>query len=716
MGRQIVKSFEFLQSSLGHRFAILVAFILLLSLGISSGLQYRAQSTLFLEGLRSEGKSLGNFMADISAEAIITYDITNLNEYAREITEQEGVVYGMVLTQDNIAITNYIDDENEYVSEIVRKQNISNATDIVAFLRSNKNIMNLSVPIEINDRQLGTVLIGMDQRRVHVLSRIQMYKQLFSFAVTILLTIGGVYIIFRHNVLRPISELVYGSKRVAVGKLEEEVSVRTKDEFGILAKAFNDMMRKLEQEKSEKDIAMRKMEDLNQTLGERVEIRTKELKQLNLELEQMALHDSLTGLPNRALILDRIEHGITLAKRKSKTLAVLMMDLDRFKEINDTIGHHAGDLVLVEVSRRLVGLLREEDTIGRLGGDEFAVILPDTSIHHSKLIAKKILSALDEPILVKGNKLSASASAGIAIYPDHGTDQPTLLRHADVAMYHAKNKKSGFSMYSATQDQHSLDRLSLMTDLRTAIEKNELRLHYQPILDSDQNINCYEVLLRWNHSKLGYIEPEYFVPLAEQTGVMKVLTKWVINNALEQSARWEKEGLSVRLSINLSKRDLEDPDLPEQLAWMMNKWKIGESTIAFEITESTIMSNPGYISNVLENLASMGICLLIDDFGKGYTSLSQLSALPINGIKIDKSFVTDMMNNTNNAVIVRSVIELAHNLGMKVIAEGVETKSVADELRKIGCDRLQGFYTGKPSTPEEIIQAVQIRRLKTIHT
>lgn len=715
MGEGISKSLEFFRSSLGHRFAILVAFILLLSLGISSVLQYRAQSTLFLEGLRSEGRSLGNFMADISAEAIITYDITNLNEYAREITEQEDVVYGMVLSQDNIAITNYIDEENVYITDIVNGENINNTIDVVSLLRSNKNIMNLSVPIEINDRRLGTVLIGMDQRRVHKLSQIQMYKQLFSFAVTILLTIAGVYIIFRHNVLRPISELVYGSKRVAAGKLEEEVSVNTKDEFGILAKAFNKMMKTLEWEKSEKDLAMRKMENLNQTLGERVEIRTKELKQLNLELEQMALHDSLTGLPNRALILDRIEHGITLAKRKTSTLAVLMMDLDRFKEINDTIGHHAGDLVLVEVSKRLVGMLREEDTIGRLGGDEFAVILPDTSIDHSKLIARKILSALDQPILIKNNKLSVSASAGIALFPEHGFDQPTLLRHADVAMYNAKNKKSGFSIYSATQDQHSLDRLSLMTDLRTAIEKNELRLHYQPILDSDQNINCYEVLLRWNHSKLGYIEPEYFVPLAEQTGVMKVLTNWVINNALEQSAKWEKEGLSVRMSINLSKRDLEDPDLPEQLAWMMNKWKIGRSMISFEITESTIMYNPGHISKVLENLVSMGICVLIDDFGKGYTSLSQLSALPIHGIKIDKSFVTDMMDNKNNAVIVRSVIELAHNLGIKVIAEGVETKSVADELQKMGCDRLQGYYTGRPSTPEEIAQAIQIHRLKTLH-
>jgi diguanylate cyclase (GGDEF)-like protein len=385
-------------------------------------------------------------------------------------------------------------------------------------------------------------------------------------------------------------------------------------------------------------------------------------------LEHMAMHDALTGLPNRALLHDRLQQAIFVGQREEKSVALLMMDLDRFKEINDTLGHHIGDLVLKEVGERLLGVLRKSDTFARLGGDEFAVVLPVTDVEHAKEAADKLLMALEEPFMIEGHNLYIGASIGIVFSPDHGEDASTLLQRADVAMYVAKNARSGHSIYSPDHDQHSLQNLVIMGDLRHAIDNNELLVYYQPKISFKTDSICgIEALIRWNHPKHGFVPPEEIIPLAEYTGIIKPLTTWVLNTALRQYVNWchMDIGMKIGISINLSTRTLLDAQFPREVAYLLRTWKITPSALELEITESAVMADPDFAMKILKKLDSIGVRLSIDDFGTGYSSLAYLKKLPVDEIKIDKSFVMNMAADENDTTIVRSTIDLAHNLGLK---------------------------------------------------
>jgi diguanylate cyclase (GGDEF)-like protein/PAS domain S-box-containing protein len=429
-----------------------------------------------------------------------------------------------------------------------------------------------------------------------------------------------------------------------------------------------------------------------------------ERKQAEEALAHQALHDSLTGLPNRNLLHDRLDQAILSARREGKPLAVLLIDLDRFKEVNDTFGHHYGDLLLKQVGTRLRSSLRETDTVARLGGDEFAVLLPNCAyISGAKLAATKLLTALEEPFVVEGQVLHLSGSMGVILYPDHGEDVQTVMRRADVAMYTAKRDSEGFCIYASEQDQHSAARLTLNSQLRQAIDGNELLMYYQPKISlRTEALVDVEALVRWQHPERGLLTADHFVPLAEQTGIIKPLSQWVLKAVLEQCQTWRAQGLDIGVAVNMSMRNLHDPQLPELIADLLRCWDVTPAMLRLEITETALMTNPARTMDVVTRLSDMGLHLSIDDFGTGYSSLAYLKRLPVREIKIDKSFVRDMASNENDAVIVRSTIDLGHNLGLAVVAEGVESQDAWDQLVKLGCDMAQGYHMGLPMDPAQL--------------
>lgn len=416
-----------------------------------------------------------------------------------------------------------------------------------------------------------------------------------------------------------------------------------------------------------------------------------------------ALHDDLTGLPNRTHLLERIKQLILQAKRDLQPLAILVMDLNRFKEINDALGHHYGDFLLQQVAQRLQEVLRESDTLARLGGDEFSVVL-EADTEQAKLVSRKISEALQHPFVIEGHSLNIGISIGIASYPQHGNDCDTLLQHADVAMYSAKSTETHYAVYDITQDQFTLNRLMLLTDLREAIRKDEhLCLHFQPKINiKSYRIKGVEALLRWDHPDLGMIPPDQFIPLTEQGGIIRSLSKWVLNAALAQQATWRDAGLDLPVSINLSIKDLQDISVPLLIKDLLKDYQLEPSSLMLEITETSMMLDPDRTFEVISNLHALGVRLSIDDFGTGYSSLAYLKQLPAEELKIDKSFVRNMLRDDNDEVIVRAIIDLAKNMGLDVIAEGVESAQILERLQELGCELAQGYHICRPLPAKEL--------------
>ncbi len=434
---------------------------------------------------------------------------------------------------------------------------------------------------------------------------------------------------------------------------------------------------------------------------------TSELRAQTTALEQRAMHDvthdALTDLPNRVLFRDRLEQALHAAQHDRTHAAILMMDLDRFKEINDTLGHFNGDRLLKQVAARLQGIMQETATVARLGGDEFAILLPKILVvKNATEVARKIGKALQAPFGLEGLKLDVQASIGIAVYPEHGADADTLLQRADVAMYMAKQEKTGYIVYDPKHDKHSPHRLTLMGELRHAIEADELILYYQPKANiKTGEIAEVEALVRWQHPQHDLMPPDEFIPLAERTGLIKPLTIWVLNHALRQHSIWKEQGLDIGVAVNMSAHGLLDLELPDLIAGVLASHNAAPQRLVLEITETSIMVDQERALQILTRLADMGVRLSIDDFGTGYSSLAYLSKLPVCEIKIDKSFVMDMNENEKHAMIVRATIDLAHNLGLEVIAEGTCTKEIFARLESLDCDAAQGEYITLPISVEE---------------
>ena len=472
------------------------------------------------------------------------------------------------------------------------------------------------------------------------------------------------FVFFQRTVLTPLSQLTSAMKAVAKGeghaRLPNVNSIEARD----LVEAFAHMRRNVHERQ--------------------------------IELRHQTLHDALTGLPNRVLLKDRLQQAILGGEREiNANFCLLMIDLDRFKEINDTLGHQAGDLVLCEIGKRLTKLLRKSDTVARLGGDEFAILLPETRLRQAQEIAQVIAESIEQPILYNERDLLLGASIGLALYPEHGRDVDTLLKRADVAMYVAKQNGLDYSVYSVQQDQHSVGRLALISELRTAIAENELTLHYQPKMDFQTGrISGVEALLRW--PQWSAVPTEYLIKTAEKTGLIKPLTQWVLNHALAQMSTWRKNGIHIPVAVNLSTWNLAHSDIDVIIDDLLVQHGVPPEMLELEITENSMMKNPTQAMSILDRLHTLGVKLTVDDYGTGFSSLAYLKTMPVDQVKIDKSFVIDMLEDENDAVIVRSTIDLAHNLGMKVVAEGVSNSEIWDLLEILRCDTAQGYFIAHP--------------------
>jgi diguanylate cyclase len=428
-------------------------------------------------------------------------------------------------------------------------------------------------------------------------------------------------------------------------------------------------------------------------------------KQAEERLAHLAYHDALTDLPNRVLLNDRLTQAMLASQRSGAPIALMVVDLDHFKVVNDSLGHHAGDRMLQEVALRLRAFLQESDTLARLGGDEFAVMLLDAEVQHATAIARKLLRHLNEPYVIDDRSLVVSASIGIAVFPEHGSAADAILQKADIAMYAAKTGGLGVAVYAPDRDRPAHRRLTLTTELREAIERDQFVCHYQPIVSLETNaVIRIEALARWQHPVQGLLGPQEFISLAEQTGLIESLTIRLIDKVLTE---WAPVGnrLAIPVAVNLSARHLRDHELPNRVAEVLRLHAAAPSTLALEITENSIMSDPDRSIACLMRLRAMGISVAVDDFGTGYSSLSYLRDLPIDELKIDRTFVSGP--RPMDIAIVRSTIDLAHNLGLTVVAEGVESMTVRDRLRTLGCNAAQGMFFAAPDVAAAVARWIE---------
>ncbi len=644
------------------------------------------------EELVKRAETTTALFASTTNNAVLASDLAALESFVDEMLTNRDIVYARVVAKDLVLA------QGGNPAALARTFQADRD-----FASVKDGIFDAYANIDIATQKYGRVELGFTTKRIEQVLAGARHKLLVFDALALSLLAVFSYFLGLY-LTRGLESLNNATRRVAEGNLGYQITVRGNDELAQTAKAFNEMSSKLAELAQEHLRAENEVKHLNAELEKRVELRTTQLATLNKQLEHQSLHDSLTLLPNRTLYHDRLDRAILLARRNNQTFALMALDLDRFKQVNDSLGHHAGDLVLKETASRLKSLLRQSDTVARMGGDEFALLLPTaTSKQEATVVAKKIVILFKEPLVIDGRSIDMGVSIGIALFPQHGEDAPTLMRRSDSAMYAAKRNQVGHVCYDSNLDVEDAERLTLQMDLRHALGHQELILHYQPKIDfSTSRVSGVEALVRWQHPRLGLIFPDAFIPIAEETGLMKPLTLTVLELALLQSSIWTASNLPLTVAINISATNLQDSEFPADIERLLNTYNVAAENIELEVTETAIMSDPMKAIENIKKLNDMGLQIAIDDFGTGYSSMAYLRKLLVSKIKIDKSFVIDMYNSKNDEVIVRSTIDLGHNLGLSVLAEGVETQAAWDQLKELGCDSAQGYFMGRPMPPVEL--------------
>lgn len=650
-------------------------------------------STSNEEQLKNRVETLARVFATTTQDAVLTTNLASLESAVINVLTNPGVVYARVRGRQDVVLA-----EGGDPKVLKRPFKADREFDTI-----DDGVYDSFIDITIHDTRYGRVEIGISidaiqevlraaRERMALIAVIEMgLVALFSFFLGLYLTRG-------------LASLKDASQRLAGGELGYKINVVGRDELAETAKAFNDMSQKLQLSYNQRRQAEEDLAKLNEDLELRVALRTEQLSEAYAKIEHQAMHDPLTKLPNRMLFQDRLRQAILIGEREKTPFAVVMLDLNRFKEINDSLGHHSGDLVLQEAAIRLRKALRRSDTVARLGGDEFALILPTVQDRSVAIgVLEKIHNILEAPMTVDGQALHIGASLGLALYPLDAAEPEALTRRADLAMYDCKRRKATFTLYTSDLEQGTTERLQLRGELRQAAERDEFVLYYQPKIDlSNNRVNGVEALIRWQHPRRGLLFPDDFLPLAEEGGLMSTITSWVLNEALRQCRLWLNRGKPLSMSINISVTNLQDPKFPDLVSKALTAHGVDPKYLELEITETGLMVEPPRAMESIRQLSELGVQIIIDDFGTGYSSMAYLRRLPIAKIKVDKSFVRDVLASKNDDVIVRSIIGLGHNLGLNVVAEGVESDEVWDYLRTLNCDAAQGYGFSRPIPADEL--------------
>jgi len=656
-----------LQSRLGLKFIGIVVAILSVTLGLSTTLMLRDQERVLAEQLAERGRVLGHFIALISPEAILSFDFLRLNEYAREVTRQRDVVYGIIVDAKGRPLTSYVNLEDPLIRPLVpAEERYPNLGLLVRQLDTGADLIAMEFPIFHDESAIAHLMVGISRQQLKAEATKQLIDQALLYGGVILFISAAIYLVFRWNVLYPVRRLIGASQGVSRGEFVQ-LRVRSKDELGELTAAFNAMVRDIRDERA--------------------------------KLHHQANYDMLTELPNRMMAVERLAYKISRARRGNERLAVLFIDLDDFKVVNDTLGHATGDELLVIMGGRLKAKLREVDTVARLGGDEFLVLLPDPgSDDEIEQVALRLTEMVAEPVRLRGRDVRLQCSVGIATFPNDGGTAEELMANADNAMYQAKaTPRNAIRFFTPAMNQRVQERLQLEQDLNRALDDGQFVLNFQPLVQpaTGEHLGA-EVLLRWIHPERGLISPVDFIPVAETTGQIIAIGDWVLRRA---GAFWrdlEKNGHSPGfLAVNISRVQFGS-DIAARVAAVVADYRLPPGALELELTESVLMDDLDVVKHELAQLRLMGIRLALDDFGTGYASLSYLKRFRFDQLKIDRSFVAGLPHDSDNASLVKAIVAMAHGLDLRVVAEGVETDAQLRYVAELGCDLAQGFGIARP--------------------